>query len=306
MRPRKVASARPGRTPARARGGSAPRDTGTGRGARDVWGPLGMVITVVPVVLVVLRLLVVARFDPTAVKVLLQTLNVAAIATDTVILAVPYATCAALYCAGHLVMRKLEPWVHGLRRTPVFVLAVAAVLFGGYLFISAPVGILAMFFLAGVTFTGLRRNLRTGTPASYDRLHDLLFKTLGWALLGITSAGVLYALSLRMNEMWLPTELVVHKGEKELGYVLQAGDHDTTFMRYDRREIRIIRSDEVDSRSICLPRKDHVAIFSGFPLTASGLDVLTHKLRGEWLDEANISPPVVPLCAEMAAPGKTG
>lgn len=85
---------------------------------------------------------------------------------------------------------------------------------------------------------------------------------------------------------------------------MQAGDHDTTFLRYDRREIKMIRSDEMDSRSICLPRKDDVTLFSGLPLTAGALDVLTHRLRGEWLDEASISPPVVPLCAELTAPGK--
>lgn len=223
---------------------------GTQRSPKDWVGMIAILVGVVPAMLSVARIVVFAQFDLASIQILLQTLNIAAIATDSAILLVPWLATAFAFALGFAVGQLIQLKVRSTKVRDWLTLltfsACAGALLGTMPFM--PMG----GFACGFAFASARNEQVSSVPGrKIFRLLKRFF--LASALVGVVLVVALGLMGIyvRLYQMWLPIEAVAYRGGGQFGYVLQAGDHHLTFMSHNTRKIEILKADDVESRTLC-------------------------------------------------------
>jgi hypothetical protein len=201
----------------------------------DVERWLNYTLIVGPVVLALVRILAVARFDEQRLKVLLRTLDITAVVVSTVVPVLPLV-------AGFVVALTLRK----LSDSPKWRLWHVMVA-GGLLVVATGLAVpmaytLVLLFVFGVELW--RRSDRGGRRRVVQRRVGVVVAVLTMvALASLSFSGA--------SRMWLPMEVVHTTHGVETGFVLEAADHDLTLMRRDGGRIVIMRQNEVERRTLC-------------------------------------------------------
>ena len=221
------------------------REPETPRGARGVQIEVPpffqrhatMFISLVPIVIVVLRIARVSNFDTTTARGVLESLGLVQIVAGTLLPLVPTALFVSALALSVYAFRERTPLARASR-----LVAPLAALFCVALF---PWGILAL--LVAVTLVvvaiewGVARHRSRRFLASFD---------LSW-LLGV---GVLLIVGQLFvyGTMWLPAERI-HRGggATTVGYVLDPGIVWTTVLVDSNRTVRRFPTDSVQRRVVC-------------------------------------------------------
>ncbi|MEV1116508.1 hypothetical protein AB0I91_15665 [Actinosynnema sp. NPDC049800] len=216
---------------------------GAGRGRRAAerlpgrswsWFELAaLLLTGVPIAMVVLKALLFADFDLRLVRIVARHIDFAAVAFSAfspTFMVLPAFAFVALYA----VVPKTRKG-----RVVRGALFAAAVLSCALL----PL-LLAGMMLAGVAVTWLEiRGMREEHGFSRRWVTAVLAIPLTACTLAINFHGV---------QFWLPVEAVERTdGTRSVGYVVESGDHDLTFIAHDTRRPEILRQDSVRGRTLC-------------------------------------------------------
>lgn len=202
---------------------------------------LGLVVTIVPILLSLLRVFAVARGDRATLVTLLSTLDVKAILLGTFAWVLPTAVgvVAAILWVRWLQQKApasrasgagaaLAPW-------PALLTTLAALV----LFALSPVNDLVNLLICVVAVAIFRKPERN----RFGR--NLL---IGAAFVVLVLGPVVF----RAANMWLPAERIVVSGRPVLvGYVLAANSLDVTVLDAATSSVHRLRPDEVESRTIC-------------------------------------------------------
>ncbi|MFI9815801.1 hypothetical protein [Saccharothrix variisporea] len=211
-------------------------ETGRGTHRENLEQWLNYAFITAPVLLALIRVLVVARFDEQRLKVLLRTLDITAVVVSTIVPVLPL--LAGFVVA--VVLRELSdrPW---WRRRFV-------VLVGAFLLLGAAVKLPMAYTFVLLVVLGVELWRLSG---GVERT-SVVKRRLGRLVMGLaTLVAVAYVEFFGASRMWLPTEVVRTASGAETGFVLEAGDHDLTLMRRDGGRILIVRQDEVEKRTLC-------------------------------------------------------
>ncbi|TQM83162.1 hypothetical protein FHX81_5580 [Saccharothrix saharensis] len=237
------------------------------RGRSWSWFELaGLLLTGIPIAVVVLKTLLFADFNLQVIRVVARGIDFAAVALSTfgpTFLMLPAFALVGLYAVVP------ETRKGRVTRGALFV---AVVLSCALL----PLGWAAMTLLGLV---GTAAQLwRPGRKDVDNRRVETAMLVV--ALVVSTLVSNLYAMTF-----WLPTEVVERTdGTRLVGYVVESGDHDLTFIHHDTRRPEILRQDSIRDRALCsLVEED---LFRRTALTPA------YKLA---LDRGP-NPPLLPLC----------
>lgn len=202
---------------------------------------LGLVVTMVPILLSLLRVFAVARGDRATLVTLLSTLDVKAILLGTFAWVFPTAVgvVAAILWIGWLQRKAGDPRAGSVRAAAGPWAALLTTATAVILFALSPVNDLVNLVICVAAVFLLRKRER-------NRLGRALL--IGAAFLVLILAPVVF----RAANMWLPAERIVVKGEPSLvGYVLAASSLDLTVLDAATATVHRLRPDEVESRTIC-------------------------------------------------------
>jgi hypothetical protein len=201
---------------------------------RDRDALLGHVLVLAPVLVGVVKLLSFARWDPDNVRVVARTLDLAAITVVVVLPVLPL----LLLAAAALVLNRLL--VAGAGNRPLAAVAGAFAL-------------VAFFAVPPLHFSAVLLELLWFATVVVARRRGEDHTDPGAPLVRVTGAAVVVlALSLTTTAAWLPSEVITRAdGTRDIGYVLEAGDHDLTIMNARTGTAEILRQDDVRKRTLC-------------------------------------------------------
>ncbi len=202
---------------------------------------VGLVVTMVPIMLSLIRVFAVARGDRATLVTLLSTLDVKAILLGTFAWVFPTAVGVM---AAILWIRWVQQWSLSRKSDaagraanlwPALLTATAALV----LFALGPVNDLANLFICVAAVIFLRKPER-------NRLGRALLIGAGFLVF------VLGPVVFRAANMWLPAErLVVREQPTFVGYVLAANSLDITVLDAATSTVQRLRPEDVESRTIC-------------------------------------------------------
>lgn len=192
-----------------------------------------LLLTGVPITMVVLKTLVFAEFDLRLVRILARHIDFAAVAFSAfspTFLLLPAIAFLGLYTV--VPKTRKGRWI----RRGLFALVVLSC--------ALLPAMLTALTLFGVLFTWYHaRDLRQ--PGRDHR------RTVTATVAVPLIVGTL-AINLSGEQFWLPTEAVERTdGTRLVGYVVESGDHDLTFIAHDTRRPEILRQDSIRSRTLC-------------------------------------------------------
>ncbi|GAA4865546.1 hypothetical protein [Saccharopolyspora cebuensis] len=190
-------------------------------------GTAALVVAVIPVVVVVIRILLVAGHDPAAVRILLTTLNIPAIALDATTVLVPVLLFFAMIRVLDWTLRREDPGTAAL--TLGFGVAIVVLLL--------PMQMAPWIVLPCAAYAAAALRRRT---AGRVVLSAIVGQLSGLVLLGLAFVALFTPASFAfsMNQMWLPAEMITVRAadgtvrDRFPGYVLHSGDHHLTAMRH--------------------------------------------------------------------------
>ncbi|WP_199441075.1 hypothetical protein [Umezawaea beigongshangensis] len=195
---------------------------------------LGYVLVLAPVLVGLVKLLSFARWDPDNVRVVARTLDLASITTIVVLPVLPL----LLLVVAAFVLNRLLVGGAGNR-------ALAAV--------AAAFALVAFFAVPPLHFSAVLLELLWFTTVVVARRRGEDSTDHGAPLIRVAGAAlVVLALSLTTTAAWLPSEVIIRAdGTRDIGYVLEAGDHDLTMMNARTGTAEILRQDDVRKRVLC-------------------------------------------------------
>lgn len=271
------------------------------RNMQDLSSVIGIVIAIIPAFLALVRILLVARFDPFMIKVLLQTLNVPAIAAESVILWLPVAAGIGGVTIGFWTVYSVQNQDRTTYDLSAWI-AIALVM----------TGITAAFFLPlswcvsggglcfGSAYGLIKDGNRTRDFGPARRKWNKRFQVFViWFAAVILSIGSVGLVAVRIGQMWLPVEVIEQSKGKQLGYVLHAGDHATTVASFDLRSVEIIQSEEIRSRTLCYKKQPGDEIFLADRSIASMINSTISGSSFRSVIDPTVRSPVVPKCSGL-------
>lgn len=223
---------------------------------------IGLVLTLIPVVLSILRVFAVANGDRATLVTLLTTLDVTAVLLGTFAWALPTAVgvVAAILWIRWLQPRPSSGAPEAANRATSLWPTVLATLVALILFALAPVNDLVNLLLCVAAVFVFRKPER-------NRLGRALMIGAGFLVF------VLGPVVFRGANMWLPAERIEVKEQPTLvAYVLAADRLHVTVLRADTSTAQILRLDDIESRTICRvnPGVESTSLVSYLTGSASG------------------------------------
>lgn len=210
---------------------------------------VGLVVALAGVMLVSLRLLAVAAFDPSSALAVLQSLGTSDVAVGTVLTVLPVLPHIALVALTFGIPAKQRPWREALRLWLLGAFPAVAMLF------SPVPEVLTGFFLGLWAVTPVV-SIALRDPAGASR-PETPEGALKWLMRGAFRIATVYVVAqfaagvIVDRQMWLPVESVAVGGTTHVGYVLSADDRTTVLLRdSDRAVLHLARA---ESRTLCLP-----------------------------------------------------
>ncbi|MBP2184653.1 hypothetical protein [Amycolatopsis magusensis] len=193
-----------------------------------------------PALFALIRFLIVARFDEQRLRVVLRTLDITAVVVSTAVPMLPLATGIAIAI-----------WLRAMSAKPQWrTLHIA--LTGCTLTAGAGLRLPATYVVVLIIVFGSELWRRSDRVRSISGRWRWFVPSLGYVVTGFTALlAALYLIFGGAGRMWLPTEEVQTGEKSEVGFVLEAGDHDLTFMRRQGGVILIFRQEQVVRRTLC-------------------------------------------------------
>ncbi|MFD0206292.1 MULTISPECIES: hypothetical protein [Saccharothrix] len=227
-----------------------------------------LLLTGVPIAMVVLKTLLFADFDARLIRVLGRHIDFAAVAFSAfspTFMVLPAFAFIALYAVVPKTTKGRV--VRGALFTVVLLSCALLPL------------LLAGMMVLGVAATWLQvRNMREAHGFSRRTVTTILAVPLIAGTLAINLYGV---------QFWLPTEAVERTdGTRLVGYVVESGDHDLTFIAHDTRRPEILRQDSVRARTLCTLTDVRPGTI-GHALTTPAYKLAIHRRP---------NPPLLPRC----------
>lgn len=287
------------RKPRSAKRRSQDRDTNTAEGQTPIgskphfrtlevdygsWIPY--VTTLVPVLLVTLKVLALAHWDYTLVPVVLRALNFAAVALAVLLTLSPLLCLGILHFLPRLIRAgQIHPLVASVIGLTVSLWAITAIPIA----LAAVIAPMAIYFTAKswrpVPPDPERRNEQSGA-VSHPFSALVIKKSLIGTFVGcVIFLGFIYPNS---SASWLPVEAIETKyAPAVVAFVLESGDHDLTVVPLGPDDPVIIRQDDVTKRTLCsLAGRSWKRQAITMPL----LRFTERPMRGK----------MMPICAEIA------
>ncbi|WP_367136083.1 hypothetical protein [Saccharothrix sp. HUAS TT1] len=204
------------------------------RGRSWSWLELaGLLITGIPIAMVVLKALLFADFDLQVLRVVARGMDFAAVAFST------FGPTFTLLPAFALVgLYAVVPRTRKGRFTR------------GALFVAVLLSCsLLPLVWAAMTLVGVVGAWAQVWRPWEEPVQDRRVVT---AVLAVPLVWGTLVFNLSMVAFWLPTEVVERTdGTRAVGYVVESGDHDLTFIHHDTRRPEILRQDSVRGRTLC-------------------------------------------------------
>jgi hypothetical protein len=199
-----------------------------------------LIVSVVPILLSGMRIFAVADGDRATLVTLLSTLDVAAVLLGTFAWLLPtaFGVAAAVCWIRWLQLSSASPPLAGHRGVMLW-LAIPVTVVALILFAFAPVNDLLYLLLCGLAVGYFRRPER-------NRIAQAVI--LVAAFLAVMLGPVVF----RAANMWLPAERIQLRDQPAVvGYVLAADPQYATVLQAADSAVRILRLDQVESRTIC-------------------------------------------------------
>lgn len=199
-----------------------------------------LLVTVIPVLLSGVRIFAVANGDRATLVTLISTLDVKAVLLGTFAWLLPTAFgVAAAVCWIRWLQLSAVSTPHVGRRGVTLWLAVCLTVVALILFAFAPLNDLIYLLLCTLAVGYFRKPQR-------NRIGQAVI--LGCAFLVLVLAPVVF----RAANMWLPAETIEIRDQPAVvGYVLAADPQYATVLQAAGSTVRILRLDQVESRTIC-------------------------------------------------------
>jgi hypothetical protein len=207
-----------------------------------VLGQIGLVVTLIPSLIVLMRVILLSSGSPTVVATMVTTLNLTAAFLGTMVQVLPFYLYVTIFGLAWMAKRRFE------RRSFELIIAYLLLAFLAYstIYVSAPVHLafaaIFGFQLLMLLVVHRRRPLRS--------LANVLA---GAAILAIFAPVLfLFGVALNVKEVWLPSEVIALKdGSTRSAYVLRVEDDWVTILRRDRRDVEVLKKDDIVGRTIC-------------------------------------------------------
>lgn len=196
-----------------------------------------VIISLVPIVIVVLRIARVSNFETTTARGVLESLGLVQIVAGTLLPLVPTALFVSALALSVHAFRERAPLARASRFVAPLVALICVALF--------PWGILALLVAATLVIVAIEWGI-----ARHRSRRFLSSFNLNWFL----GAGVLLIVGQLFvyGTMWLPAERIHHRsGAPTVGYVLDSGFVWTTVLVESNRTIRRFPTDSVQRRVVC-------------------------------------------------------
>jgi hypothetical protein len=202
----------------------------------------GVFITLVPIVIVVLRIARVSNFETTTARGILESLGLVQVVAGTLLPLVPTALFASALTLSVYAFRERTPLARASRVVAPLVALICVVLL--------PWGIVVLLVAATVVVVAIEwRIARHRSRRLFTSFNLNWF--LGVAVLLIVGQLFVY------GTMWLPAERIHRRdGPPTVGYVLDAGFVWTTVLVESDRTIRRFRTDALERRVVCQLNRD--------------------------------------------------
>jgi hypothetical protein len=194
-------------------------------------------ISLVPIVIVVLRIARVSNFETTTARGVLESLSLVQIVAGTLLPLVPTALFISALALSVYAFRERTPLARASRLVAPLVALICVALF--------PWGILALLVAATLVIVAIEWGI-----ARHRSRRFLASFNLNWLL----GAGVLLIVGQLFvyGTMWLPAERIHRRGgAPTVGYVLDPGFVWTTVLVESNRTIQRFRTDSVQRRVVC-------------------------------------------------------
>jgi hypothetical protein len=194
-------------------------------------------ITLVPIVIVVLRIARVSNFETTTARGVLESLSLVQIVAGTLLPLVPTVLFVSALALCVYAFRERTPLARACRLVAPLVALICVALF--------PWGIVALLVAAALVIVAIEWGLARHRSRRFFGSFNLN-RFVGAGVLLIVGQLFVY------GTMWLPAERIHRRGDAPtVGYVLDPGIVWTTVLVESNRTIRRFRTDSVQRRVVC-------------------------------------------------------